>query len=315
MNFVKRSLLTLAVAAISWVASAQTMDDAGASFNNAVKLIDTDLNGAIEGFKSTISICEKVGTDADELKKQSMAQIPGLYYRLVLKANDEKNFQGAIDACTPALEASKTYNDETTAASVEKLLPQLYLALGLDQFKAKDYANAEISFTKSLEKDPGNIKTMDFLLKVYGVTENFEKMGETLQAMTAVDPTNELVNKGKEFVAKRYYIAGAKALKGKDNAGAAEFLTKSVALSEDVKAYNYLGIACNNLKRWDEAIDALNKAIALETKDKSELYFQLGTALQGKGDNAGACDAFKKVTTGPNVKGAEYQIKQVLKCQ
>lgn len=315
MNFVKRSLLTLAVATSFLTVSAQTMDDAGASFNNAVKLIETDVNGAIEAFKSTITLCEKVGPDADELKKQAMAQIPGLYYRNVLKANEEKNFQGAIDACQPALEAAQTYNDEATKSAVEKLLPQLYLALGLEQFKAKDYTGADASFSKSLELDPGNIKTMDFKLKVYGVTEDYAKMSETLDAMTALDANDELVVKGKDFVAKRYFIAGAKALKGKDNAGAADMLAKSVSYNEDAKAYNYLGIAYNGLKKWDEAIDALNKAIALETKDKSDLYFQLGTALQGKGDNAGACDAFKKVTTGPNVKGAEYQMKQVLKCQ
>lgn len=315
MNFVKRSLLTLAFATSVFAVSAQTMDDAGASFNNAVKLIETDVNGAIEGFKATIALCEKVGAEADELKKQSKAQIPGLYYRIALKANEEKNYQAAIDACTPTLEAAQTYNDEATKSSVEKLLPQLYLALGLEQFKAKDYVNAEASFNKSLEKDPGNIRTMDFLLKVYGVTENFDKMESTLNSMVAIDGGNELVAKGKEFVAKRYSNAGAKALKGKNNAKAVELLLKSLALKEDPKAYNYLGIASNNLKKWDQAIDAFNKAIAIETKDKSDLYFQLGTALQGKGDKGGACDAFKKVTTGPNVKGAEYQIKQVLKCQ
>jgi len=315
MNFVKRSLLTLAVAASFLTASAQTMDEAGASFNNAVKLVETDVNGAIEAFKSTIALCEKVGPDADELKKQAMVQIPALYYRNVLKANEEKDFQGAIDACKPTLEAAQTYNDEATKSAVEKLLPQLYLALGLEQFKTKDYEGAEASFTKSLELDPENIKTMDFKLKVYGVTEDFAKMDETLNAMSALDANNELVLKGKEFVAKRYFIAGAKALKGKDNTTAEGMLAKSVSYDENPKAYNYLGIACNGLKKWDEAVDALNKAIALETKDKSDLYFQLGTALQGKGDNTGACDAYKKVTSGPNMKGAEYQIKQVLKCQ
>jgi len=156
---------------------------------------------------------------------------------------------------------------------------------------------------------------MDFMLKVYGVTDNLPKMSETLDAITAIEPAGEIALKGKEFAAKRYSTAGAKALKAKNYTDAIALLSKSIAYGEDAKSYNYLGIACSSLKKWDDAIVAFNKAIALETKDKSELYFQLGTALQGKGDNAGACDAFKKVTTGPNVKGAEYQIKQVLKCK
>ncbi|HAQ64938.1 MAG TPA: hypothetical protein DCR43_03650 [Bacteroidales bacterium] len=315
MNLVKRSLLTIVAVASSFVATAQTMDDAGASFNNAVKLIETDVNGAIGAFKSTITICDKVGTDADELKKQSMAQIPGLYYRLVLKSNEEKDFQGAIDGCQPALEAAGAYNDEATKTAVEKLLPQLYLALGLEQFKVKDYTNAEVSFSKSLELDPGNLQTMDFKMKVYGVTDNLSKLSETFDAMVAIDANSPFVAKGKEFAAKRYGYAGAKALKGKNYTEAADLLSKATTYSEDAKTYNYLGIAYNSIKKWDNAIMAFNKAIELETKDKSDLFFQLGTALQGKGDNDGACEAFKKVTTGPNVKGAEYQIKQVLKCK
>lgn len=315
MNLVKRSLLTIAAVASFLVGQAQTMDDAGASFNNAVKLIETDVNGAIEAFKSTITICEKVGADADELKKQSMDQIPGLYYRLVLKFNEEKNFQGAIEACQPTLEAAVTYNDEATKAAVEKLLPQLYLALGLEQFKAKDYTNAEVSFSKSLELDPGNLQTMDFKMKVYGVTDDLPKLSETLDAMVAIDANSPLIAKGKEFAAKRYSYAGAKALKGKNYSEAAELLAKATTYDENAKTFNYLGIAYNSLKKWDDAITAFNKAIELETKDKSDLYFQLGTALQAKGENDSACEAYKKVTSGPNIKGAEYQMKQVLKCK
>ncbi len=44
------------------------------------------------------------------------------------------------------------------------------------------------------------------------------------------------------------------------------------------------------------------------------MYFALGQACEGVGNNADACAAYKNVTSGPNIEVAKYQITQVLKC-
>ena len=79
-------------------------------------------------------------------------------------------------------------------------------------------------------------------------------------------------------------------------------------------AYYYLAIAYNKTKEFAKAVEAANKAISKKEGDKSDIYFELGKALEATGDTAGACDAYKKVTTGPNVDVAKYQITQTLKC-
>ncbi len=78
--------------------------------------------------------------------------------------------------------------------------------------------------------------------------------------------------------------------------------------------YYYLAIAYNKTKAYSKAIEAANKALGMKEGDKSDIYFELGQALQGKGDASGACGAYKKVSTGPNVDAAKYQVEQILKC-
>ncbi len=70
-----------------------------------------------------------------------------------------------------------------------------------------------------------------------------------------------------------------------------------------------------SLKKWDAAIASTKKALSLQTNDKSDIYFTLGQAYQGKHENTAACSAFKHVLKGPNVAAAKYQRAQVLKCK
>jgi hypothetical protein len=75
-----------------------------------------------------------------------------------------------------------------------------------------------------------------------------------------------------------------------------------------------MAIAYNGESKWDDAITAANKALELETADKSDIHFELGKSYEGKGDGAAACQSYKSVTGGANVSAAKYQIEQVLKC-
>ena len=78
--------------------------------------------------------------------------------------------------------------------------------------------------------------------------------------------------------------------------------------------YYYLTIAYNKSKDYGNAVENANIALGMKEGDKSSIYFELGQALQGKGDSSGACNAFKNVSSGPNVDAAKYQMEQVLKC-
>lgn len=59
------------------------------------------------------------------------------------------------------------------------------------------------------------------------------------------------------------------------------------------KAYNYLGIACGRLNLFDEAIDAYNKAIALDY-DYASVHFNLATVYDQMNDKENALVQWKR---------------------
>ena len=86
----------------------------------------------------------------------------------------------------------------------------------------------------------------------------------------------------------------------------------------DANTYYYYALAYNKIKDWDKAIISANKALEIEKDEKdakAKIYFELGTAYYGKGDTSEACKAYKDAAYGDYVAQANYQLKEVLKCQ
>ena len=78
-------ILGLAIASIIFLAPqkkicAQTLEDAGNTFNSAIQLMQNDLPSAISKFEEVIGMCEKIGESGNELKMQAQNQLPILYY-------------------------------------------------------------------------------------------------------------------------------------------------------------------------------------------------------------------------------------------
>jgi tetratricopeptide (TPR) repeat protein len=124
------------------------------------------------------------------------------------------------------------------------------------------------------------------------------------------------IGNAKDAAASAFQKAGAVALQASKYSAAVESLTGSLEYNNtEPRTYFYLAIANNGLSKWDDAITAANKALELQTEDKSDIYFEMGNASEKKGDAIAACDFYKKVTAGNNVPAAKYQIEQVLKCK
>ena len=89
---------------------------------------------------------------------------------------------------------------------------------------------------------------------------------------------------------------------------------------QSVDAFLKIAISANTLSKFDEAIDAINKALPLvEAQDdaaKAPYYFHilLRHTLEKK-DNASACGAYKKAAFGVYKDAADYQVAKVLKCK
>lgn len=299
------------------VTQAQTIDDAGTAFNNAVQLIDTDVTGAIKAFETCIEVCDKVGDEANDLKAQSMAQVPALYYKNTIALYSAKDLSGAVKAGLATIEAAKKYNDMDLAAKATDVTAQFYFAVGNDFLKTKDLTSALDNFNAALELDPSQTKALLGLTLVYKEQDDFDNLGATAEKLIALNNNDDkFVQKSMGVIQKEFVIAGAKALQASQAEKAIGLLDKAFTYGDNSADANYYyTIAANMLKNYDKAIEMANKAIELEQKDKNKIYFELGKAYEGKADADNACIAYKKVAAGPNAAAAKYQIEQVLKCK
>lgn len=315
MNLIKRGFTLMLLAFLGYTASAQTMAEAGEAFNQAISKMETDVDGAILGFRNTIAISEKLGDEGMDLKMKSSQIIPGLYLKKSNNLYKAKDLAGAITAGEEAIKASTEFNDENVKAQATNLVSQFYMVQANGKLKTKDYDGAISEFNRSLELNPSLTKSLLGLMIVYKEKEDVPNMEATLERLNAVGAATDDASKAKSILQSHLLAIGAKALQGNNNEVAVENITKSLTFGESADAYYYLTAANNKLQKWDAAIEAANKGIALEQKDKNRFYFELGTAYAGKGDSDNACTNFKLVKAGPNLKSAQYQVKTVLKCK
>ncbi|MDK2910531.1 MAG: hypothetical protein PWR20_2099 [Bacteroidales bacterium] len=295
---------------------AQSVEEAGTVFNEAIQLMQTDIAGAAAKFEEAIAICEKVGEEGNDIKTQAIAQIPPLYYNYAVKLQADGNQDGAISAALTAKEKAEKYGNADIKEKSIDLLTQLYYVKGNEQAKNNDFAGALASYDNALKTNPKFFRAIYGKAVVYMKQDSLENAEATYkELLTAVGSDVKLVKLTARNLGKKYSVAAAKAIKANKAAEALSMVEKALSYgAENANTYYYQLLAANQLKKWDLAIEAAQKALPLEEKDKNKIYFELGKAYEGKGNKVEACNAYKQVTAGPLVQNAQYQMKQVLKC-
>jgi tetratricopeptide (TPR) repeat protein len=313
-----KNIALLMLLAITVSSYAQTLDDAGAAFNQGLQFSkDLKYADAIKSYEQTIKICTQLGDTAMDLQLKAEQQLPGTYFNLGKSLFDAKNYTEAIANFDLAAQNADKMGESKTADASRAYLAGIYIALGNSDLKNDQLDQAIEKYNKSLEYKPGYYKAYYGLGLVYKKQENLSAMKEALdKTITGAGDDAKTINNAKEAAASAYQKTGALALQAGKYASAVENLTASLEYNNsEPRTYFYLAIANNGLSKWDDAIAAANKALELQTEDKSDIYFELGKSSEGKGDTAAACDFYKKVAGGNNVAAAKYQIETVLKCK
>jgi len=296
---------------------AQTIEEAGEVFNNAIQLMQTDLPAAITQFENCIAICEKIGDEGNDLRTQSQQQIPGLHYNHALAQYNDKNYEGAIKSCEKAIETAGAYDNADIKTKATSLIAQLYFVKGNDQLKAKDFNNAIASFDKALEYDAGFSRAYYGKMMVYREQEDYTQMEEAFKKMIEKSgESDDMASKTQVLMSRTFSVAAAKAIKANKSGDALTYADKAIEYGDNsANTLYYKAMAANMEKKWDLALEAARQALELEQKDKNKIHFEMGKAFEGKGSADEACAAYKLVVAGPYVQNAQYQIKQVLKCK
>lgn len=315
-----KSLVLVMLFSISITGFSQSMKEAVDAFNEGASLTKSNPDGAIKAFEKCISISEKLGDEGNDTKEKAEQQLPLLYYTVALNSYKKKDFDAAIAGLNEAKVVSDKYGNKEISAKSEKIIPQFYYAKGSSEYKSKEYDAALASLDKAAELNPKYAKPYLVKATIYKAQNDTENM------LMACDKAIEVGSSGdkktaesaKKLAKNTTYNNAVTAIGAKNWDVAETSLKKTTEYGNDTPDVHYqLGKVYVAQKKWDPAIASLNSAIQSDEGDaaaKAKYYYELGNAFVGKGDNASACDSFKKAQHGEYAQNAKYQIETVLKC-
>ncbi len=316
MNKVKLTL-SIAFLSLTTLIFAQTMNEAGESFNAGIAALKAkNYAKAIEEYNNCIALCEKIGDEGADMKSQAESQLPSAYYNLAGSLYRGKKLDEAINAYKKAAEHATNLNKADLAEKSKNNIAKVYYSKGTSQYKAGAYDNALVSFDKGIEADPSYFKTFYGKGLVYNKQENTEAFKAAMDKAIELGPaTDNTVKAAKTTVFRSFRTDAGKALQAGNFKSSIENI--DIALnyeSGDAQIFYFGTIAYNGLSNWNKAIEYGKKAVELEKKSKSNIYFEMGKAYEGTSNTAEACKAYKQVIDGPNKAAAEHKVKTELKC-
>ncbi len=300
--------------------SAQTVEEAGTKYNEGNEFVkEQNYAAALPVYEQAFDIAEKVGPDAAELKGNIEKQLGNAYYRAGVDQFKGKKINQSIATLEKGYAFAVKVGDEDLKTKIADLVSQLRTKVGDSMRKKGKLDEAYAEYEMALEIDPSCAKAIYGQGLVFKEKDDLkmltEKMDQVIVMTDGSEKLQKLADAARKIAGNALVVAGAKELQSGEAKKAIEHINNSFGYEDgDANSYYYLLVAYNKTKQWDDAIISGNKALELKTEDKSEIYFGLGQANEGKGDAAAACEAYNNVTSGPNVDAAKYQIAQVLKC-
>jgi tetratricopeptide (TPR) repeat protein len=290
-------------------------------YNEGAKLMQTDPKAAIAAFENVVTVSDKVGESAADLKQKAVQVLPGLYVKLVSAAITEKKpAPEIIKAARTAAAVAEKYGNATGKGNAEKLLVQGYYIMGTEFFTKKDYDNALKAFDSLLVINPGYTAAMYNKALVYRSQNNAVSFEETINSYLGKLDTIKDADKVKQAstLALEYFrAAGSQANQANKPDEALALLNKSAKYGDDKDLFYYFADVYNKKNNFDSGAEYARKGLALETgaaEAKAKFYFQLGLAQAGKGQTADACASFKNAMYGPFAEPSKVQ-RTNLKCQ
>lgn len=320
MKIIKNLLLLAIIGLLSFNSYAQDINAAGEAFNDGNQAIKAkDYAGAVSYYESSLDECQMVGADAAELQGKVEAQLTKAYYYNAQTLYKKKKFDAAVEEFNKAIKAADVSGDTKTKGKAQNFIPKVYSSEGMGLVKAKDYDGAIAIFNKAFEVKENCVNAYygaGLAYKGKGdidvAAENFDKAIE----FGATNPKAEkTVNKAKSAGSNMMESNAAKELQIEHTQQAIDYLNKGLEYGPgSANTYYLLALAYNKHNKYDDAITAATTGLGLEGVDANNINFELAKAYEAKGDATNACATYKKVTGGPNVEAAKFQIKEVLKC-
>jgi len=304
-----------------FVAGAQDLNQVIQAYNEGAKTMQTDPAAAIVAFENAISLAEKVGAEADDMKKKASAVLPGLYLKLTQTAITEKKpIPEIMKAAKRSVSVAEKYGTQVNKDNAAKVLVQSFNIQGTDYFSKNELPKALVTFDSLLAVNPDYVNAIYNKALIYVKQNNSDSFEQTIDLyLGKVKAVNDEAKiKQASTLALGYFRgAGSKANQAEKLGDAITLLTKASKYGDDKDLFYYFADIYNKQKNFDKGLEYAQRGLDLETgapEAKAKFYFQLGLAQEGKGLTAEACTSFKNSAFGPFAEPSKIQQKN-LKCQ
>jgi tetratricopeptide (TPR) repeat protein len=322
MKLIRRLAIMLMVSAlIGTNLHSQDRNDVIKAYNEGAKAMQTDAPAAIKAFESVISLSEKVGESAADLRQKAVQVLPGLYTKVAVAAMSEKKpAPEVMKAAKSAVAVAEKYGSAAQKENASKVLVQAYNTLAAGYFSKNDLANALVTFDSLLAINPGYVNAIYNKALIY-IKQNdadaFEKTIDSFIEKAKAGNNEQQVKQASATALEFFRSAGSKANQSDKLDDALNLLNKAAKYGEDKDLFYYFADVYNKQKNFDNGAQYAKRGLDLETGDaeaKAKYYFQLGLAQAGKGQKAEACASFKNSTYGAFAEGSKAERKN-LKCE
>jgi tetratricopeptide (TPR) repeat protein len=299
----------------------QTKNDAITAYNAGRSLMQSNAQAAIDSFEFSMKICDQVGDSAQDVKKNIVLVLPGLYYQVAYKLfTADKKVPESLIAAKKAMKVAEKYENAKAKDNVQKLILSAYFSLGNNYFKNNELDNAIKSFDSALAINPNYTKAIFNKAQVYKKQDNSTLFMATIDDFVAkakasgdtaqIAPANKLAM---DYLRS----SGSKAIKANKLDDALSLLTSATKYGTDKEIYYYFADAYNKKGKFTEAEENAQKGLDMETgapEAKAKFYYALAEAKKGKGDVGNACAAFKNAMFGIFLEPSKAQMAN-LKCK
>jgi tetratricopeptide (TPR) repeat protein len=317
-----RNIAIMLVLAVSGhILNGQDRNEVVAAYNEGAKVMQTDVKAAIKAFENVVSLSDKVGESANDLKQKAVQVLPGLYLKATANAiNEKKPADEIVKAARAAVAASEKYKNQSSADNAKKLLAQAYSIKGSQLFAKKDYDNALQAFDSALIINPEYSAAYFNKALIYRVQNNadaFEQSIDTYIEKLKASNDEARIKQASNTALEYFRAAGSQANQANKLDDALALLNKAAKYGEDKDLNYFFADVYNKQKNFDKAAEYAQKGLDMETgtaEAKAKFYFQLGLAQAGKGDKEKACASFKNAMFGPFAAPSKAE-RTNLKCE
>ena len=299
---------------------AQSVEEAGEAYNAGNEAMKAkQYAGAVTAYENALDLAKAVGGEADELKGSIEKQLMNAYYKNGLTNYKGRKYDAAIANLEKSLVLSKEQGNTDMSNKTITYIAKVRSTKGNSLIKKGKLDEAFAEYEMGLEIKPNCVNAF------YGKGLVYKEKGDLAKMMVNMDEAIKFgaenpkaaktVAKAKKAASKALVNEAAREIQKEHGKEAIVYINDSFKYSAgNADTYYYLTIAYNKTKAYSKASESANTALGMKEGDTSDIYFELGQALSGSGNTSGACAAYKKVTTGPNVDAAKYQITEILKC-